>query len=59
MVDMLLNFSSCFELRNDHDSRSQVVSSPELLVKSDKVVLLHTLLSFLDSIPISKLVIQE
>lgn len=29
------------------------------LVKSDKVVLLHTLLSFLDSIHISKLVIQE
>lgn len=59
VVDILLNFSNCFELRSDCDSRSQIDSSPELLVKSDKVVLLHTLLSFLDSIHISKLVIQE
>lgn len=59
---MLLKFwhiPASFDLRNDHDNLSQVFSSTELLFKSDKVVLLHIFLSFLDITHISKLVIQE
>lgn len=59
---MLLKFwhiPANFDLRNDNDNLSQVFSSTELLFKSDKVVLLHIFLSFLDSTHISKLVIQE